>query len=227
MVYTRIFPKESLPFNQAEALRYFGYAKNQTPPPKEVQNLFDECVKEALAVCSYKVCYASFDILREEDGKTLNLGFTKTNSKSLLRNLAGCDKIIAFCATVGLDIDRLINRYSAISPGKAYALQAIGAERIETLCNAFNGQIQAEYAAQGLFTRPRFSCGYGDFPLEIQKDFFAALDCARKIGVTVTDGLFMSPSKSVTALVGVGKTPCAEETHKCSNCYDQNCSFRE
>ena len=226
MVYTRIFDGESLPFNQSEALRYFGYGKNQTPP-QEVKNLFDECVKEALALCTYKVCYASFDILREEDGKTLNLGFTNTHSKSLSRNLEECDRVIAFCATIGLDIDRLINRYSSIFPVKAYAFQAVGAERIETLCKAFNGQIKAECAAQGLFTRPRFSCGYGDFSLDKQKDFFTALDCARKIGVTLSEGLLMSPSKSVTALIGVGKTPCAKEKDKCSNCYNQNCSFRE
>ena len=45
-----------------------------------------------------------------------------------------------------------------------------------------------------LFTRPRFSPGYGDLPLTVQKDFFRVLDCTRKIGLSLNDSLLMSPS---------------------------------
>lgn len=51
--------------------------------------------------------------------------------------------------------------------------------------------------------KPRFSAGYGDLPLEVQKDIFRVLDCPRKIGLTLNDSLLMSPTKSVTAIVGI------------------------
>ena len=38
---------------------------------------------------------------------------------------------------VGADIDRLIAKHSRLSPSRALMLQAIGAERIEALCDAF------------------------------------------------------------------------------------------
>jgi cobalamin-dependent methionine synthase I len=39
----------------------------------------------------------------------------------------------------------------------------------------------------------------------LQKDIFAALDCPRRIGLTLGEGMLMSPTKSVTALIGVYK----------------------
>lgn len=226
VVCTRIYESDKLPFNRAEALRYFGYVKAKSEPSENVAAIFGECVKEAKAACTYKVCYAKFDISRK--GETIDLGFTTTNSHSLSRNLEGCEQVIAFAATVGIGIDRLISRYAKTDPVKSYAFQAIGAERIETLCDAFNADVTAAFAKENLFTRPRFSCGYGDFLLEKQTDFFIALDCPRKIGVTLNESLLMSPSKSVTAIIGAGRSVCRNESHKCASCYDrENCQFRK
>ena len=58
-----------------------------------------------------------------------------------------------------------------------------------------------------MYTRPRFSPGYGDLPINMQKDIFAALDCPRKIGLSLNESLLMSPSKSVTAIIGVSARP--------------------
>ena len=82
-------------------------------------------------------------------------------------------------------------------------LQAIGAERIEALCNAFSLEMKNEYAKSGRSLRPRFSAGYGDLPLELQREIFNALGCERRIGLTLNDSLIMSPSKSVTAIIGI------------------------
>lgn len=87
----------------------------------------------------------------------LDLGFLQTDSQGLCRNLQGCDKVILFAATVGLAPDRLIAKYGRLSPTKALCMQAIGAERIESLCDAFCDELAADYAAEGYQTRPRFS----------------------------------------------------------------------
>ena len=63
-------------------------------------------------------------------------------------------------------------------------------------------------AADGETLRPRYSPGYGDLPLAFQQDLFRALDCERRLGLTLTDSLLMVPSKSVTAIIGMKeKTP--------------------
>ena len=103
-----------------------------------------------------------------------------------------------FAATIGVGMDRLIARYSALSPSKALALEAIGDERVESLCDYYNDLVADEYKVNA----PRFSAGYGDLDLSLQKDIFKALPCAN-IGLTLNDSLLMSPSKSVTAIIGL------------------------
>jgi len=92
----------------------------------------------------------------------------------------------------------MIAKYGRISPVRALFFQAIGAERIESLCNAFCKDIKKD-----LNITPRFSPGFGDLPLELQKDIFFALQPHRNIGLTLNESLLMSPSKSVTAIIGI------------------------
>lgn len=230
MVFTRYYVSEDLPFNRGEAMRYFGMGARGAEPGPELGALFSECAQEAMAACVYRVCFAEFGISRAQDG-SLDLSFTRTDSRALANNLRDCTRTVAFAATVGIGIDRLIARASAVSQARAYAFQAIGAERIEALCDRFSADVAAEYAEKGFSARPRFSCGYGDFPIEKQRDFFLALDCQRKIGVALSDSLLMTPSKSVTAVIGLrpgrtGEKGDSGKGDRCSRCGAAGCGYR-
>ncbi len=52
---------------------------------------------------------------------------------------------------------------------KAVILQACAATVIEAYCDEQQDFIKEEAGKQGLYLRPRFSPGYGDFPLTYQK----------------------------------------------------------
>ncbi|MBQ5601557.1 MAG: Vitamin B12 dependent methionine synthase activation subunit, partial [Clostridia bacterium] len=93
---------------------------------------------------------------------------------------------------------------------------------IEALCDAFCADIKKEYNT-GL--EPRFSPGYGDLPLSAQKNIFAVLDPERRIGLTLNSSLLMSPSKSVTAFVGLVSTE-KTSSNKCSLCEKTDCTLR-
>lgn len=186
-------------YDKGEILRYAGIKENNI----EMEALIDASVSEIREKLIYKVCFGEFPIAFLDN--YIDLGFTKTDSEKLKINLHGCTKIVVFAATLGIELDRMIARYSRISPSKALILQAIGAERIEALCNSFCSDLANEKAIVGERLRPRFSPGYGDLSLDIQKDIFRTLDCPRRIGLTLCDTMMMSPSKSVTAIVGVMK----------------------
>jgi cobalamin-dependent methionine synthase I len=72
----------------------------------------------------------------------------------------------------------------------------------------------------------RFSPGYGDFALEHQKDFARCLDMAKYTGITLSESLLMTPTKSVTAIIGLGASArtCG---NKCMFCTKENCIYRE
>ena len=177
-----------------EILRYAGVRGDSS----EIDPLLLECLEEAGGVLKYSVCYTEFSV--EEKENFLDLGFLSTESRDLQKNLSGCSSGIVFAATVGIALDRLIARYAASSPTKAFLFQAIGAERIESLCDLFCRELAEEQREYLL--RPRFSPGYGDLPLAVQENIFTVLDCPKRIGLSLNQSMMLSPSKSVTAFVG-------------------------
>lgn len=181
------------PFDEGEILRYSGCQKGDG----ETLKLVHSCTLEAAEAFSYKVCYTKVPVA--VNGDNCDFGSFCVRSKDLAKNLSGCRTAIVFAATVGFGIDRLITRYTRLSPAKALVFQAFGAERIEALCDAFCGDLEKEYG----HLRPRFSPGYGDVPLGVQKDIFALIDPPRKIGLCLNESLLMAPTKSVTAFVGI------------------------
>ena len=185
------------PIRRREVLRYMG-CKDSTI---ELEALIDRAISLSEGKLSYKVCYSEFP-LEIIDSKCY-LGFAEADSRDLAKCLNVCEKTLVFAATVGLELDRLILRYGRLEPSLALCLQALGAERIEALCDAFCGEMKAKLASEGKNMRPRFSAGYGDLPLSLQKDIFASLECEKRIGLTLNDSLLMSPTKSVTAIIGI------------------------
>ena len=182
------------PVSDKEILRYAGCKGNND----EISALLCDCLAEAEDHLSYRVCYCKLGV--KIDRNICDFGAFKVESSDLAKNLSGCSEVIVFCATVGTLFDRLIAKYERISPSKAVMLQAIGSERVEAVCDSFCDQISRE---TGRRTKPRFSAGYGDLPLELQSEIFALLLCEKNIGVTLNDSFFMSPSKSVTAFLGL------------------------
>lgn len=181
--------------DRKETLRYLGYYG--VKEEGSLSGVLDECEKLILPALRPVACWSLFDIVRE--GDELNLGFAKTASKSLSKNLEGCKKIALFAATVGAEVDRLIIKYEKLSPSRAVVLQALGAAAVECWCDDVNAQITAESGE----TKPRFSCGYGDLPVQLQADIFAALNVTKNTGVTLSENYFMTPTKSVTAIIGI------------------------
>ncbi len=181
-----------LPYDLIEIKRY-AKIYNST----EFDGLISECIKEIDGKLNCRVCYEILPIVITEN--EVDFSKFKVISSGLAANLKGSNFAVVFASTIGIEIDRIINKYSKISPVKALVFDAIGAERIEALCNAFNSDIKREYKT----SKPRFSAGYGDFPLLSQKDIFSALNCYKNIGLTLNDSLMMSPSKSVTAIIGI------------------------
>lgn len=180
---------EKPPFNQNEVLRYLGVKNLDNNTEKFLNNAYNEFEESAV----YKVCYAELPI--KITGDTCDFTVFEFNSKHLAKNLKNCKRVIVFGATVGIGIDRLINKYSKIAPSKAVVLDAVGSERIEALCDLFCEDVGN--------LRPRFSAGYGDLPIETQKEIFSLLQCDKNIGLTLNDSFMMSPSKSVTAFIGI------------------------
>lgn len=186
-------------------------------------DLIDECIREAEPILTYRACYTVLPV--DADGSIM-IGTKRVSSQTIANTLRHSANAILFAATVGSPFDRLIARYSRVAPSKALILQAIGAERVESLCDALCAQIDTELSDTNKRLTRRVSPGYGDIPLNLQKEIFTVLDCPRKIGLTLDQSLLMSPSKSVTAITGI-TDQCGERSDKCALCGSTDCAYRK
>ena len=157
----------------------------------------EKCKAELLKVITYKYAYVKVPVdLSEED--YVNLQFTKVKSKNLYKNLQGCDKAFVFAVTVGIGVDRLLARLNMMSQAKHFITDALSSAAVESYCDYVNELIQRD-----LKTKPRFSPGYGDLPLDIQPDILGVLSADKTLGITLNSSLLMTPVKSITAIMGV------------------------
>ena len=180
-------------FNKREIMRYA-----RSSDVDELSAALDDCIAMSLGVLNYNVlfCELKFTII----GDVCDFGAFSVKSLSLSKNLSDAKRVFLFLASVGHGIDRLINRYSRTSPLKALLFDAIGTERVEALADEFCAFISKRFSMTAL---PRFSAGYGDVALSVQKDVFELLKPEKQMGAFLSDSFIMSPSKSVTAFVGL------------------------
>lgn len=128
-------------------------------------------------------------------GDTADFGFCKYKSTSLKKFLGGNCTVYIFAATIGVGADRLIARYSPILPSRAVITDGCATAAIEAFCDYICGEVFCTEK------QARFSPGYGDLPLEMQKDILSLLGTSLNMGLSMTDSYLLTPTKSVTAIV--------------------------
>lgn len=209
---------DAVPLDQI--YRYMGLPANTEDPATaaQVQALMPTFLSQA----DCQACYLEVPVTIA--GDSVDLGVLQTNSRHLARNLRGCDRAVLFAATLGLGVERQKRIAAVRSSVDALVLDAVGSAGIEVWCNDLCAQIAEKYP--DYIPRPRFSPGYGDLPLELQRTLLRVLDTGRNIGVTLTDGLLMMPQKSVTAIMGLGASGCSRPGTDCEVCGKDDCEFK-
>lgn len=204
-------------FNQKEAIRYLGGKKGDQATEILVDTVYLKLRNEVQA----RSVWQKYSCHVEADRVVLD-GRVELLSADLARHLRDCKEVIVFAATLGIKVDSAIRRIALTSVAEGAAAQAVAAALIESYCDEQQEQIDTG----SLHQRPRFSPGYGDWDLAEQRKLFNLLDCSKKIGLTLTDGMMMVPTKSVTAVIGIAEDAVCV-WNKCMTCKNINCPFRE
>ena len=198
--------------NRKEVERYLGY-RGLTTIDEKMQSVIEDCIREMEEAMTPRCIYKTFPI--EWDGESCEFAGIRVEPGNLTRNLKGCKEIVMLAVTIGPGADRLVKRSEIRDMLKAYTYQAVGAAAVEAWCDEVNERIKQEATDKELYARPRFSPGYGDFPLEVQKDFERILEMPKSIGVSLSESLLMTPTKSITAVIGL--------SDKATDCHRAGC----
>lgn len=213
---------ELLPISKVEAARYMGV---KGTPDSAIAELLDRAEKQVREALRPKYVYLETDIIITDDGVFLGAMTEPMMGEDIKRHLQGCNKAVLIAATLSQEADKLIRQASVMDIAYSLALDCICSAAIEQVCDRAEEEIFARAAAP--YRTWRFSPGYGDLPITIQRGFLLALNAQRRIGLTVTDSSLLIPSKSVTAIIGVSDTPVERGSRGCAICtMKDRCAYR-
>lgn len=202
------------PLDHAEAVRYLGGARVKMNAAME--QLLTDCEEQVLAEAAPKYLYKVKDLPCED----LMAG------EDLSMHLAGCRQAVLICATLGAGIDRMLRVEQVKDMSRAVVLDALASVAIEQVCKQVDTLIADRFP--DLFQTFRFSPGYGDYPIEMQKYFLTELDAPKKIGLTTNDNYLLIPTKSVTAVLGLSETEPPKRQRGCATCnLRSSCNYRQ
>ncbi len=198
-----------------ETLRYLRYTDQVIT--QEQDALIDSAIAEVQEYASPRTVHRIFDLI-EKDGLLAIDAELDLHFSDLQKLLSGCGSCLLIAGTLGVQLDQRMRYISRFDMAKYVIMDAAANALVEEICD----KLQESLPFSSLTFR--FSPGYGDVPIALQKQLMQVLDAGRRIGLTLTSNLLMMPQKSISGIVGIGKE---NKQRTCSGCrrFD-DCEYR-
>lgn len=178
-----------------------------------------ECEKEVLRFSSLRTVYR---ILPVKELEPVIIG------NDIRRLLEGCGEAVLVAITLGERLERHMMTEEVRDMSKAYILDVCASLAVESAANSFEDSLRSSLLPQGKYLTNRYSPGYGDLPLTVQKTLLDMLNAHRSIGLTLTPANLMVPRKSISAVLGISDNPKPDVHGGCGSCpLLTKCSWRE
>ncbi|MBU5483153.1 methionine synthase [Clostridium sp. MSJ-11] len=210
--------------DEKEILRYLGAGNNSGEDIKKELYKIREELKD---IVRFRFIYDIFDIEIKEDGVLLKDCGTILKGEDIKSHLKESNKCVIMGATLGVEVDKKINYYQKVDMFKALIMNAVATAFIEEGCGFIEKLIKKEYCSQSGDITWRYSPGYGDLGLDIQKDLLNLIDAFKNIGISSSEGNMLTPKKSVTAIIGIIQKGTKIKKRDCQSCSSYgNCPYR-
>lgn len=182
---------------------YLGFLS--VPPAAESEEEIVSCLRELETLAEFRYRYQTFSVLPD---------FLK--KEPYLSYLKGCRGVILAVMTLGIGVDRRIKLLQRTDAERALYLDACASALLEKLSDDYEKTLGEDLSY-------RFCPGYGGSSVSDLKEIFPLLK-PEKIGVTLTDTLYMLPSKTMAGVIGIG----GGAKRGCGDCFLlSHCKFRE
>ena len=199
--------------DRKQAFRYMGL---HGEPDTQMLNSANLCEKKLLSAVRPRYCW---NIFQKENLKTILIG------QDIQKHLENCNSVILFCATLSQGADVCIRQAQTIDVLSGMMTDAMASALTEQLCDEVEKEILSQFPEK--FSTWRFSAGYGDLPLEIQPDFLRIINAEKRLGICVSEGGLLIPTKSVTAIIGLSDMPLPKSKKGCGICnLSKTCPYR-
>ncbi|MCM1315376.1 MAG: hypothetical protein NC205_01275 [Prevotella sp.] len=207
--------------SKSESARYMGVKGVPDIQVTEILNRLEPVVRERIRPA---YVYRKTSVNFTADGLFLDGISRELAGNDIKKHLSGCTSAVVLAVTLSGEADKLIRQTAVTDMADSLAVDCLCSAAVEQVCDIAEKEIFSVVEAP--YRTWRFSAGYGDFPLDIQKDLLNFLNAHRRIGLTVTENSLLIPSKSVTAIIGISENPVNHGKKGCESCRMKgNCAF--
>jgi len=215
-----------------EVLNYLGYVAGKTEINPEIMFLVKKMIEEAKELYT-GLCIVSTQKIKLNPNNELTLPFASKinfNSLTVKEKLKKNTRFISLIAvTIGGRLEQKVEElFTRGRYTESLILDAVGSAAVENLADQLEKEMNKKAEIYGYSLTPRFSPGYGDWPLFNQREIIRAIN-AEEFGITVNHSDMLIPRKSITAILGWskgGSEPEQKCINKCSHCAKSDCKFR-
>jgi len=176
--------------------------------PEQVRPALRALMQRALEVGQLlfepRVVYAAFDVSEIRHGQVVLGNGAALRSAGQTAHLARAEQVALALCTIGPSLDERVRQLLDSEMALAATLDGVGSAAVDALSTDVCRRIEEEAARAGLRTTVPLSPGDGDWPLADQQVFFDLLPVG-ELGMRLTRDHLMTPLKSLTLVIGIGK----------------------
>lgn len=218
---------DSISIDREEVLRYLEY-KGQDIDNNLVE-IIEECRNIAKDRINPRYTFRVYSIKQKYKG-IIELEGTNLilESNDLYEILKDCNECILMAATLGINIEKDIKKYSCTELTKGIIIDSCATTAIEEVCDKVQNEIENNILKNGQYLTFRYSPGYGDLSMEKNTEILTILNGQKEIGLTITNSGIMIPRKSVIAIIGITDKKVEQDKTSCSTCKNKSkCKFKK
>ena len=218
---------DSISIDREEVLRYLEY--NGQYIDEKLDHTIDECIKITKQKINPRYTFRVYSIKQKYKG-IIELEGTNLilESNDLYEILKDCNECILMAATLGINIEKDIKKYSCTELTKEIIIDSCATTAIEEVCDRVQNEIENNILKNGQYLTFRYSPGYGDLSIEKNTEILTILNGQKEIGLTITNSGIMIPRKSVIAIIGITDKKVEQDKTSCSTCKNKSkCKFKK
>lgn len=164
--------------------------------PTDLSGLYEELVRAS------SPAYVATRVKLNKKNGTVEIGRALSHSSALCKLLSGSLECLAFVATLGVGVDRLILKRAQSSPYESFVIDAMADALVEALCDHAEAEL-----TYGIECGSRFSPGYADIELALGREIITLTGADKLLGIRLTESGLVVPKKSVNALIPISLDP--------------------
>ena len=226
MIDSYSFQFDELALDLSGINKLMGYDGQELPEP------FPDYVEKALNDCSNLKgisgsYYLAEQCIIEGSTKIIQTDNIKFNvGGTIFKELKQSTRLAFFICTAG---EKISKKSEVLLKGEApvlgYIYDVLGTLIAESVADKIQDKIRHEAGKKGERITNRYSPGYCQWHVADQPKLFSLFNGVTS-GVSLTPSFLMTPVKSISGILGIGKNVIYRD-YQCANCNSQKCVYRK